>query len=164
METSVCISCHKPKATLACGACTSPVCKNCAQFVGDETFSFLPVVPAELKHEVYCVPCYDQTVAPALETYNATMEKAKEIFVFYKTQGKETRLMKRTRDVIRVAECSDDQEALMKMAFLAAYQNFNAIIDVEVNAKKIRNGAYQTVKWDGYACPTNVNPDRMRGS
>ena len=53
MSTPVCISCHKSKPQLACGVCAEPTCKNCAQFVEEETFSFLPGNTAAATNPAY---------------------------------------------------------------------------------------------------------------
>lgn len=149
-----CCSCFSPKANLVCGACNQKVCKKCAHFQEEGKFSFLPTVPAELKHLVYCTQCFDSIVAAPLEEYEQTMEKAKQINVFFKEQGKESRLLSRRADPIEVKECDDREETLMRLAFLAAQQDFDAIIDVDLSSKKVRVGGYQTLVWSGSAVPS----------
>ncbi len=161
MEKSVCISCFKPKPTLQCGFCHSAVCKYCAQFVEEETFSFLPEVPNELTHSTYCPPCFNEKVEPELAAYKQTMLKAKQIDVYYKKQSKETRLIKRFVDPVKVEACSDRDETILRLAFLAAKENFNSIIDVQVSSVKVRMGSYQNLSWSGTAIPAHVLPDRI---
>ena len=93
MENNGCVTCGKSKATLVCGACSASVCKYCAQILEDGAFSYLAKIPAALSHQVYCGTCYDKDVAAELQNYNETMERAKEIQVFFKAQSKETRLI-----------------------------------------------------------------------
>jgi hypothetical protein len=156
MEKSICITCQKPKAQLNCGICHQSVCKYCAQFVDGKFFSFLKQVPEFLLHEVYCGPCFDEKVQPEVDKYNQIMEAAKNILVFSKTQGKETRLMSRKEPIVKVTDCADENEATLKLAFFAAQAHFNAIIDVDITFRKIKNGSYQYLLWNGEARPTNV--------
>lgn len=160
MEKSVCCVCQKPKATLQCGVCEEPVCKNCAQFLDTEAFQLMTVVPPELKKGAYCGPCYDSRIAPALEEYAANVARAENISVFYKTQSKETRNFKRTEKPFKVLEAADEQEVLMRLAFMAVQAGFNALIDVDIQSEKIRTGSYQTQKWSGSAIPVNYTSRR----
>ncbi|MBC7742525.1 MAG: hypothetical protein H7061_10020 [Bdellovibrionaceae bacterium] len=161
MEKLTCYLCHKPKATLYCGACTEAICKGCAQFLNDDTFSFLARIPASLKHTTYCEPCFHNTVEPELAAYNRILERAKNIMVFSKTQSKETRLIKRIEDPVKVIDCPDHDETILRLAFFAAQANYNAIVDVELVSEKVKNGSYQTSKWAGVAIPAQVNDAKL---
>lgn len=161
MENTCCV-CQKPKATLVCGICKSAVCKYCAQFTQEDSFSFLAKVPEDLTHGTYCGPCFDDKVAPELAKYDDIMDRAKNVAVFFKDQGKETRLIKRGNEVFRVKDCPDRDETLMRLAFFAAQKDFNSLIDVDLVSEKIRNGTYQTQKWSGTAVPANLS-DRKIG-
>jgi hypothetical protein len=153
-----CSSCHKPKANLVCGICNSSVCKSCAQFVEEDRFSFLPSIPEDLKHTTYCPECFQNKVAPEMAAYDDLMEQAKNIVVFEKDQGKETRLLKRKVPPIKVLDCPDRAETLLRLAFQAAKAGFNAIIDVDLRSEKVKINNYQTTKWSGTAVPTNIDP------
>jgi hypothetical protein len=161
MEKAVCISCHKPKAPYLCGICESSLCKSCVQFVEEGSFSFLSHVPAQLCHETYCGSCFDSHVEPARQEYLATMEKAQEILVFMKKQGKETRLIKRLADPIKISDCPDEQETILRMAFFAVQADYNAIVDVDVHHEKVKTGSYTTMKWHGSCVPAYVNVDKL---
>lgn len=117
------------------------------------SFSYDPSVPESLTKGVYCPACYDGTVAPALFVYDELMEKARQVSVYFKTQSKETRLMKRKQAPISVGDCPDREEALMRLAFLAAKGGFGTLIDVDLTADKVRQGAYQTSSWRGSGVP-----------
>lgn len=161
MEKLNCCICQKPKATLSCGVCASPVCKYCAQFLEAETFTYLRQVPKEASHTTYCGPCYSEKVAPVLENYNDTLERAKNILIFTKQQNKETRFIKRYEEVVHVTECLDREDVIMRLAFVAAQGDFNGVIDIEIVSKKVRNGSYQTTQWSGSGIPAHVNPDKL---
>lgn len=89
------------------------------------------------------------------------MELAKDIDVFYKQQSKETRLLQRRHELLKVQGCQDEQETLMRLAFLAAQAGFNGLIDVEVVGKKVRSGSYQTTTWSGTGLPTQVKKEKL---
>lgn len=157
---SRCTVCQKPKAQNLCGPCGEPLCKNCAQFTSEETFRYLNPLPEMLKHFVFCTPCFDTHVAATLEKYNQTLEKAHDILVFSKSQGKETRFIKRFVDPIK-ATGLDEQDVTMCLAFEAASRNFNAVVDVDIKSEKIRDGSYQTTAYSGTAIPANVSDDKL---
>ena len=164
MANFVCVTCQKPKERggAACGLCEQAVCKSCLQRMGEGAFSFLTDPPPGLLHRTYCGRCYDETVSPALASYEDQMRRARGVLVFFKTQGEETRLMRRLEKPFRVLDCADRDETILRLAFFAAKSNFNALIDVDVTYRKVRNFAYQTTKWEGTAVPTNVDEQKLR--
>lgn len=160
MEKLVCSACLKPKATLMCGLCGCDLCKACAQALNEDDFSFVANVPESLTHSNYCSSCYDEKIQPEVNEYTDTLERAKGILVFTKDQGKETRLIKRKEAMLKTGDCDDYDEAIMRLAFLAASKGHNAIVDVDVNGRKVKDGSYQTTKFSGTAIPVSVDPRR----
>lgn len=160
-ENTACVTCLKTKAPLSCGLCHQSLCKSCAQFVDENTFSYLSSIPEHLSHTVYCGHCFDEKVAADLAQYNQTMEDAKNISVFSKTQSKETRFISRKEALLKVSDCADEAEATLRFAFLAAQAKFNAIIDLELSFKKVKQGSYQHLSWSGTARPANVDPTKL---
>lgn len=156
-----CLTCYKPKAHLACGICKSAICKNCTQFVEEDAFSFLSEVPEELRHQTYCVQCFDHQVRPQIDDYNSDMERAKQILIFSKKESKITRLMKRMDAPFEVKECAGEYEATMRLAFKAVKSNFNVLIDFELSHDKVRNGSYQKLIWNGSAVGVSIEPDKL---
>src|SRR5262245_17910625 len=122
-----CSTCNSSKSPLVCGLCQAELCKSCTEFIDEERFSFLPKVPEHLKHTSYCGPCFSEKVAPEILNYDETMERAKGILVFERTQGKETRLVRRQERPVQVADCKDHDETIMRLAFRAVQANYNAI-------------------------------------
>jgi hypothetical protein len=161
MEKALCCTCFKPKATLTCGICTEDLCKYCAQFLEEDSFSFLNVKPTDLQHDTFCGPCFDAKVAPELAAYNDTVERAKEILIFTKVQNKETRFIRRDEERIHVAECDDRNDVIMRLAFQAVQKGFNGLIDIDLETHKVRSGAYQTTTWKGSGIPAQINPDKL---
>lgn len=160
-SAELCTTCKKPKGSYHCDLCGANTCKACAHFLGEETFSFMKVVPEELKHTTYCSNCFDDKVAAPLAEYEETMEKAKEIIVFFKNQGKLTRFLKRKEDPYKVENCADEEEALMRMSFFAVQSGFNALIDVELTHKRAKVGTYLKGVVDGSAMGIQIDPDSI---
>lgn len=161
MSQENCTTCHSKKANLKCGICSETQCKYCVEFNDEDQFSFLTIIPNELQHLVYCRPCFDKVVAPELAKYLETMEKAKNILVYFKKQGKETRLFKRLADPIFVKNGKSSHDVEMRLAFQAVQLNYNAIIDVDIVGAKVRDGSYQTMSWTGSAMPTHVDQSKI---
>lgn len=161
MEKNACCTCFKPKATLTCGICTESVCKYCAQFLDEDAFAFWYRKEPELSHTTYCPPCFDAKVAPSQERYNAIVEKAKDVHIYFKKQNKETRFIRRDEDRVSVKNCIDQRDVLMRLAFAAASRDLNGVIDVEVESRKVRTTEYQTMEWWGSGIPAHINPDKL---
>jgi uncharacterized protein YbjQ (UPF0145 family) len=160
---SVCKTCRKPKAPYTCGLCQENTCKSCTQFVGEESFAFLKVIPEVLKHNYYCSNCFDDQVAGPLDEYNETMEKARDIIIYGKDQTKLTRYLKRKEDPYHVDGCVDQEEAVLRMSFYAAQAKFNCLIDVNLTSKKVETGTYKKLVWSGTAVPITIDPNAIRG-
>ncbi len=158
---NTCAFCQKPKVVLECGLCQSSLCKACTQFVEEDYFSFMPYVPEEISHQTYCSGCFDTQIVPAQNEYNQNMERAKDIMVFDKKQGKETRNIKRLEDPVTVTDCADENETILRLAFIAAIKNYNAVVDMEVVSKKIQHGSYKKMVWSGTAIPTQVDEKKL---
>jgi hypothetical protein len=161
MEKKHCYLCQKTKANLTCGLCAETICKSCTRFLNEDRFSFLKPIPKQLSHTTYCEPCFHNTVEPEFEKYDDVIQQAKSILVFSKTQGKETRLVKRLEDQVRVDDCADEDETILRLAFFAAQAGYNAIVDVDVTSEKVRTNNYQTLKWTGTAIPAHVMESKL---
>ena len=153
--------CGKSTSGLECGLCKAALCKSCTVFLDADYFSFLPKVPQELTHCAYCNDCFTAQIQAQVDEYDQKLERAKNILVYEKKQSKETRLFKRLEEPVNVTNCSDRQETLLRLGFLAAELNYNAIIDVHIEAKKISNGSYQTTVFSGSGIPTKVDTSKI---
>lgn len=159
----ICKTCRKPKASFECGLCHEHMCKGCTQFLTENSFAFLKNVPTDLTFFHYCTNCFDEKVSAPLNDYNETMEKAKEIILYSKEQTKLTRLLKRKEEPYFVENCEDEQEAIMRMSFLAVQGKFNALIDLELKNKKIIVGSHKKTIFSGVAVPITIDPTKIRG-
>lgn len=158
---SLCISCRRPKATLHCEICQEPLCKSCDQFLKAGTFSFLKTTPENLTRTHYCPSCYSAEIEPALEEYNEVLERAKSVYIFFKTQKKAPPVLKKSKEAVRVDACDDRDETILRLAFFAAQEGYNAVVETEVLSEKVRNGAYQTTRWKGVGIPALVDAERV---
>jgi hypothetical protein len=162
MSKTVCSTCQSPKANLKCGICDCAICKSCTQFLNEEAFAFLEARPKYLAHAIYCNVCYDEKVAPELGVYNEQMERAKDVNVYFKTQSKETRTLKRKEPPVKVADIRDRDEALLRLAFLAAQLNYNGLIDVQLDSKKVIENGYTSSLWSGQGIPTHIDDKHLK--
>lgn len=156
-----CCVCQKTKTGLTCGLCKEDVCKGCTEFLDHDSFSFLKTKPEHLVSGAFCLTCYNNTISVELSEYEAQVEKAKNILIFDNTQGKETRLFKRLEPEIKVDECEDKNETVLRLAFMAAQLGFNAIIDLDLRSKKVKHGGYQHSIWSATGVPTNVDESKL---
>ena len=161
MESLLCLACRSPKGLLVCGICQGHVCKKCVEILQENTFALMDNIPADLSHRNYCGNCFDAKVARDLETYSETVECAKGVFVFLTNKSEQTRLMKRSEKAIRVTDCTDRNDAVLRLGFLAAKSNFNAVVDVVITATKVRNEGYQTSRFSAVGTPTRVDAEKL---
>lgn len=160
MQNTSCCSCLSSKAPLVCGLCKESVCKSCAQFLDESSFAFIKKKPEVISHTTYCPACFDNNVAAELQKYNDDLEKARNIAVFDKAQAKETRNFKRFNETYSVRECPDREETLLRLAFQAVRSGFNAIIEVEISSKKVRESSRQRTIYSGLAQAAMVNESK----
>ncbi len=161
-ENLECISCRKPKAGLTCELCAEPVCKSCVVIIPTNEFDFQTELDEDLRHERYCSSCYTNTVLPAQEAYLETMMKARDIFVFFSTQKARLPVMSKELDLVKIPECIDRDEAILRMAFQSAALGHNALIETEVIYKKVRNEGYQKMIWAGQGRPATLDEIRLQ--
>lgn len=160
MQTS-CSCCQKPKAQLKCEACENPMCKSCAEFLEEGFFSYLEKIPAILQKTSFCLHCYNEHIAAEVQSYLSDLEQSKELMVFERTQGKETRLIKRNEQPTVVRDCLDRQEVMMKLAFRAYRRGFNGLLDFEATSIKSKDGSYSLVTWQGSAVPAMIDSKKL---
>ena len=156
-----CVSCTDSKVTAKCELCEEDLCKKCVQFLDPETFQYQEKLPVELTHTRYCRFCYDDKIVLAQEKYSETLEKAKQVFVFFTTQKRKPNLLKRAKKMVEILNCPDRDMTILKLAFLAADQGFNALVDTLVSSEKVRNEGYQKSQWQGKGLPATVDSDKL---
>lgn len=150
------------KRQLQCQSCQCGLAKDEAQFVDEGTFELLSQLPQGVALGVYCSPCFEAHVRPALEAYLEKVERAKNVNVFLATQSKESRFVRRTEKPISVEECLDRDDALLRLALKAVELNKNALVDVDFSSRKIRNGGWQTARWSGRGIPAHIEESQLQ--
>lgn len=161
MQDQVCASCRRPKVAVNCGVCENPLCKNCAEFLSESSFAFMAEIPENLKHSYYCPSCFGAHVEPVRANYDETMARAKEAFIFFATQRKPIPLLKKSKESVRIDECEDRDETILRLAFRASEQGYNAVVQVEVVSEKIRNGGHEKSRWRGVGYPAIVDTEKL---
>ena len=126
----------------------------------EENFLFMDPLPKELSHGVYCHDCFITHVQSRLADYENQLALAKEVFIFNRGEGKETRLIKRTEAPLSIQPCRDRNEAILRLAFQAAGKHFNALVDVDIRAEKVRDGTYQTTVYHAKGIPAQVDSEK----
>jgi len=158
---NVCSICRKPKATKNCDLCGALICGGCTQFLEEGTFSFLKDTPKDITHSWYCSNCFESKVTPAREAYDEVMTRAKNLYVFFKAQKREPPILKRAKKPVKEVDRVDRDETILRLAFAAAEMGYNALIDTDVVAVKVRNEGYQKMSWRGTATPAQVDAERF---
>lgn len=116
----------------------------------------LSQIPSELSHRVYCHQCFDSKVSPRLEETLDLIHRAKDVQIYFKGQGKETRLFRRTEKPLKVVDCKDYDESLLRLAVLATEKGFNTVVDVDAVSKKVRQDTYQLTLWSVTGIPVDT--------
>ena len=162
MTEATCTACRRVRPCVECGLCEDSVCKSCSRFLDASTFSFRSETAPELKHTHYCAPCFETTVEPALEEYSQLLESAKEVYVFFTSQKKQIPLLSKAKHTVKVEQCEDRDETILRLAFFAAEQGYNALIQTEVVAQKVRNEGFQKSAWRGSALPATIDVEKFQ--
>lgn len=149
-----CAICNASKAPQTCRACESSICKNCVEFVSDETFEYADYTDANSPVGFYCSSCYTTDIVPKVDEYEEIVGRAREVTVFNTTQTKEARLIKRTDMNLKIDECEDKDVLLMKLAYLAAKAGHDTLVDVDLVYTKKRDGSFKLANWAGTANAT----------
>lgn len=155
-----CSVCTKQKTALMCSQCQCLSCKKCSIFIDESRFEFLSLLPESLQDKIFCPDCFAQEPSSELALYEDTLERAKNVDVYLKDQGKETRLMRRIEKPIRIKDCEDKEELLLQLAFVAAQKGYSTIVDVDLRPTKVGKGTYKKQVWAGSAVPIDTNKRR----
>ena len=156
MDRHTCELCEENKTALRCSSCGSPSCKNCVEFIDEDQFEMIDLLPDDLKNKTFCRNCYQQGVAERVNRYLELVERAKDVNVFSKNQTKESRKIIRREAPVLVKDCQDKGEALLKLAFLTADKGFDTIVDVELSSHKVGEGkSYKKLVWSGRGIPVD---------
>lgn len=156
MEKASCQSCFTAQTFLTCNLCEEHVCKSCARFVDEDEFEYPTLLPENIQNKTLCVSCFSKEADPVIEEYKTVLEKAKVVDVYDIKQGSETGLIKRIEKPLRIQDCDDREETLLRLAFLAAQKGYSTIVDVNLKSKKVEQGGkYKKLMWSGSGVPVD---------
>jgi hypothetical protein len=128
--------------------------------LAEDAFPFATVggetLPDELKHSYYCAACYDQHVEPYKSQYDAAAEQAKQVNVIFKGSKSLMRVLRKADKPLEIKDSPDRDEAILALAFYAAREGYNTIMDVEVSSQKVRNEGYQKMSWSSRGTPAEI--------
>jgi hypothetical protein len=162
MAETDCLSCRKRKGAYFCVSCENSVCKPCSESIGDPLFISLEEIPAAQVAGRFCGQCFDREIAPKFSEYQSVMEAAKQVFIFFESQKKHIPLIRKSKTLRQVVEIADRDEAILRLAYFAAKEGYNAVIDVDVTAKKVRAaGSTKTATWKGSGYPAVVDGEKI---
>lgn len=163
MSEATCDKCLTNNSTFTCGLCSESVCKKCVSFVNEEAFAFATHKPEVASHSAYCANCYDTQVAAEVQKYEDALEAARQVRVFFKGQGKSVRALavKKVEAPLTIKNCPDYNECILRLAYLAAENGFNILVDIDIKSEKVRNAGYVHLIWHGTGIPANVELSRF---
>lgn len=160
-ENPRCCFCRLPRADNHCELCETDVCRHCLRRLPDDAFEFQESVPEDLKHQKYCPNCYDAVVMPALERYERQFRTARELHFWTKSYRGSLPLLRSSRTQVSIRGARDKDWLILALAFKAVELGFNALTQVEIKSKKVRQNNYQRTEWQGTGLPVDVDLERV---
>jgi hypothetical protein len=157
----LCCNCRSPKTEEKCELCGEDVCRTCLRRLSTDAMAFEKIRPEKLRFSRYCDRCYGQEVEPVLEQYEGLVERAKDIIFISKAYRGQVFALKKASKPVEVTECPDRDETVMRLAFVAAKEGYNAIVEAEVTSKKVRNQGYQKSVWSGRGVPATLDEAKL---
>ncbi len=82
--------------------------------------------------------------------------------VFSKEEAKKTGHLKRKEMPYQIENCEDQNETILRLAFYAAQDGFNCLLDLELRHKKIIVGSHKKTIYSGTATPISIDPSDVR--
>ncbi len=152
-----CDLCKTPKTIRTCEECGKEICKQCVRYSEREAFRFLPNPSPVLQNQIFCYDCFTDKVEPEIEKYQRTLAAAKEVIYLTKNYKGIIPTLRKAKFPVQVHKHVDRRDAIMHMAFLAAHEDYNAIIQADTVQKQLRNEAYQTSEWSGSGLPVVID-------
>ena len=99
---------------------------------------------------------------PFRDQYEETLDQAKRVNVIFKESKSTFRVLKKATKGIEVHQQPDRNEAILRLAFMAARAGFNALIDVEASSEKKRNAGWQLTTWMAKGLPAEINSHELQ--
>lgn len=149
-----------PKSQYVCGICDTGICKKCEVYFAPESFAFLEQVPEEFNRAHYCPDCFEEKLVPFKENYDALMDQAKEVNIFFIADKHLPPILKKANQAVKILDCRDRDEVILRLGFRAAEQGYNSVIKVDVLAKQFRQLTHQKSIWQATGIPANIDVEK----
>jgi len=159
---SSCFLCRSEKPLRPCDQCERGVCRECACFLDREQFKFHPAPPKVLLKTHFCFQCHEEQVVPEIEAYTKVLAKSQEVTVLSKAYRGQIPYLKKMQETSLVKDHLDPKEAVAHLAFLAAWNGFDALIGVESEWKKVRRHGYEHKEWTAKGHFARLDHKRFR--
>ena len=156
-----CFLCENKKIRNHCEVCDKPLCSRCVESIDDDVFFYAPNKTEFLSEHHFCPMCFDEKAAPVIAKYDELLARAKQVIYLPKTYRTFVPVLKAAKQTVSVEGCEGKDEAILKLGFLAAMQEFNAIVKAELVCTKTRNHGYQKSIWSGVALPAQISQERL---
>lgn len=161
-ETKNCCVCQGRARGLTCVRCSGAVCKNCAHFISADDFLLAVACGETVPDGTFCHGCFLAEVDSALLAYQAAVKAAEDVFVYYRTEAKESYFIRRTERPLKTTETDDRTKAMLQLAYLTAKAGYNCLVDVQLNSKKKITQGYQKSFWSAIGIPAQVDPVQIQ--
>ncbi len=155
MSSTACDLCAAPKAAKSCGECAAHVCKNCVQYLEQDKFRFHPHPPAFAQHGVFCVDCFDALVRPEVERYEEVLARSETIVIVRSSFRGFIPCLKKAERMTEVKDDAGRGIAIWRLKFLAAWEGYDSIIELEAEHHKNRHHGWESKVWSArgqFAC------------
>ncbi len=147
MSKSSCELCGAAKAHKECGECGRMACKNCLNYLEQDQLRFHPDPPAFVMHGIFCAECYESLVKPELDHYEEVLARSEKITLVRTSYRGYIPYLKKAKDPSEVVDDAGRGIAIWRLKFLAAWQGYDTVIELEAEHRKIRNFGYESKVW-----------------
>ena len=159
--TEACVYCSSKKTPFCCELCGAVSCKGCTVRLDFEKNPSLARIPSLVGREIICASCFDAHGAEAQARDRDLESRAKETYFLTKNFRGNVRISRRHTKRVSIEGCADRRDCILRLAYFAAELGFNAIIDAELESKKIVMGRYQSAEWRGSALPATIDGEHL---
>lgn len=159
-----CKLCQAPKTVKTCNVCQGDVCKNCVRYFDKEESPFFPKVPRVLQKTVFCFDCFEAKAQPEIEKYNEVLDRAREVIVVKKAYRGPITISKKKNETTTVKRKADEKIAVAQLQFLAAWEGFNAVLQLETDSFSKKNAGWETSEWSATGVFAEIDQEKFRSN
>lgn len=143
-----CELCQAPKAAKSCAECGRAACKNCLCFLEQDKFRFHPEPPAFATKGIFCFECFESLVKPEVERYDEVLARSEKVTLIPISYRGYVACLRKAQYPTEVEAEAGKGIAVWKLKFLAAWQGYDAIVDLEAENRKTRNAGWESKVWN----------------